>query len=362
MKKKRYLIKDSLENINIFRFYSRPIKNIDKFQRALHESLLSLYAWKSIKKEITYKKFDAIIYYSPSIFFGDLVKKIKTCCHCPAYLILRDFFPQWAIDEGIIKKNSLIEKYFRYFERKSYNEANMIGVTSESNLNLFKNRFSDQYPVSILNNWASLNPIKKCEMKFSVRNNLDLKDKIIYFYGGNIGQAQDMENLMRLVKSMIPFSSAHFLFIGQGDEVNLILELAKKWNLNNFTYLPSVDQIEFKNILSEVDIGLFSLSPRHTSHNFPGKLLGYMVQSLPILGSVNKGNDLLNIINNNNAGFICYNGEDDILLKNAILLYENIELRKSLGNNSFRLLKDEYSTSSAAKNILSYLKWIIWEY
>ena len=144
---------------------------------------------------------------------------------------------------------------------------------------------------------------------------------------------------------------AHFLFIGQGDEVELINSLAAEWSLPNFTYLASVNQDEFKFILSEMDIGLFSLSARHSSHNFPGKLLGYMVQSLPILGSVNAGNDLLDVVNQNNAGLIHINGEDDKLHESALLMLKDVTARRQFGLGANALLREQFSVESAAQTI-----------
>ncbi|EIJ1651683.1 glycosyltransferase family 4 protein, partial [Escherichia coli] len=163
-------------------------------------------------------------------------------------------------------------------------------------------------------------------------------------------------NLIRLAKGMRQESKAHFLFVGQGDEVELIQDLARKWELSNFSYLPSVDQTEFKEILAQVDVGLFSLSAKHTAHNFPGKLLGYMVQSLPILGSVNQGNDLMELVNESGAGFITVNGDDEQFLANAHQLQKNVELRREMGAAGYHLLENEFAVSSIASTILSSLE------
>lgn len=190
----------------------------------------------------------------------------------------------------------------------------------------------------------------------SVRESLNLQNKTIFFYGGNIGHAQDMGNLMRLVKKMNIYPDAHFLFIGQGDEVELINTLAKKWDLDNFSYLPSINQEEFKLILREIDIGLFSLASHHSAHNFPGKLLGYMANNIPILGSVNIGNDLQELVNKENAGFIHINGEDDNLFESAKKLYLDIELRKKCGNDAYNLLCKEFSVTSIASTLIDRLR------
>lgn len=344
-----------IDGITVWQFRSGPIKDVSKLRRAINETLLSFKAWNAIRRHVNSHSFDGLIYYSPSIFWGGLVKRLKRVCNCRAYLVLRDLFPQWAIDAGLLKENSVLTNYFRYFERKTYEQADKIGLMSERNAHLFK-KWNNALSCEVLRNWASTKDIARFSDSYiSIRERFDLKNKIIYFYGGNIGFAQDMSNIMRLVKKMQCFENAHFLFVGQGDEVSLINKLAKEWELNNFTYLSSVNQDEFKCILAEVDVGLFSLSARHSAHNFPGKLLGYMVESLPILGSVNVGNDLMDVVTSNNAGFIHVNGEDDLLFSSAKKLYLDDDLRKSIGINAKKLLINQFSVESAAQLIESEL-------
>ncbi|NBM57119.1 glycosyltransferase [Proteus sp. G2667] len=349
---------DNLDGITVWRFKNGPIKDIKKIPRAINETLLSYNAWKAIKRLVNKDSFDGVIYYSPSIFWGRLVNNIKRKCHCPTYLILRDLFPQWIIDAGILKKGSFIEQYFRFFENYSYKQASIIGLMSQKNLDYFyQHEKNKDFKCEILRNWANTSQATvKSNDYIPIRESLNLQNKTIFFYGGNIGHAQDMGNLMRLVKKMSSYPDAHFLFIGQGDEVELINTLAKKWNLNNFNYLPSVNQEEFKLILKEIDIGLFSLAAHHSAHNFPGKLLGYMANYIPILGSVNSGNDLKELINKENAGFIHINGEDDDLFESAKKLYFDIELRKKCGHDAYSLLCKEFSVTSIAETIVTRLR------
>ncbi|EOZ4667535.1 glycosyltransferase family 4 protein [Proteus mirabilis] len=349
---------DNLDGITVWRFKNGPIKNVKRISRAINETLLSYNAWKAIKHLVNKDSFDGIIYYSPSIFWGKLVNNLKKKCQCPSYLILRDLFPQWVVDAGMLKSGSLIEKYFRFFEQYSYKQASIIGLMSKKNLDFFYTHKNNKYyKCEVLRNWANTSeiPIKK-EGYTSIRTSLNLQNKTIFFYGGNIGHAQDMENLMRLVKKMSIYPDAHFLFIGQGDEVDLINSLANKWNLSNFSYLPSVNQNEFKLILKEIDIGLFSLAAHHSAHNFPGKLLGYMANNIPILGSVNVGNDLLDLINHENAGFVHINGEDDDLFESAKKLYLDITLRKKCGHDAYKLLCKEFAVTSIASTLIDRLR------
>lgn len=348
------LEKSQMDGVEVWRFKSGAIKDVSKVVRLLNESLLSWRAWRAIAGEVRKKAFEGIVYYSPSIFWGRLVQRIKEHKQCKSYLVLRDLFPQWAIDEGMIGKDDLITRYLRHFETLSYQQADRIGLMSEKNIEVFRSLQPGYQNLEVLRNWVSLERDANSSGD-AWRVKLGLQDKTIFLYGGNIGRAQDMENLMRLARALRGYEQAHFLFVGQGDEVARIKSLAVDWGLQNVTYHPSISQESFKALLAESDIGLFSLARTHTAHNFPGKILGYISQSIPILGSVNPGNDLLPLINQHQAGFVFENGQDIQLQRAAIKLLENAALRRQMGQNARTLLEDYFSVRAAANQIETFL-------
>jgi glycosyltransferase involved in cell wall biosynthesis len=106
--------------------------------------------------------------------------------------------------------------------------------------------------------------------------------------------------------------------------------------------------------LSEFDVGLFSLHKDHQTHNFPGKLLGYMQNSIPILGSVNAGNDVISVLQDAGAGFVCINGDDAQLTEFATRLLNSETVRREMGINSRKLLSNQFSVAEAAKKLVSF--------
>lgn len=341
-----------LDGVTVCRFKSGEIKNVGKVKRAINETLLSYYAWKSFKSYLADNKHDIIVYYSPSIFWGGLVNKLKKIWDVPSYLILRDLFPQWAIDQKLIREGSMIEKYFRFFEKRNYSVADSIGLMSKNNLEWFQKNATTDTSLEVFFNWAANIPV---EPQKNYKKSLDIENKVVYFYGGNIGHAQDMMNIVRLAKSMSSYEKAHFVLVGAGDEEELVRNAIENENLTNMTLLPPIGQDDFKQMLAEFDVGLFTLHKDHSTHNFPGKLLGYMVQSMPILGSINEGNDLKEILEGHEAGLITINGDDEILLANAIKFLDE-DYRKKIGKNAQELLKSTFSVETAASQILSKLQ------
>lgn len=342
-----------LDGVEVFQFKLGPIKNCAFVKRAINETLLSFSAQKNARVFCKSKKFDLIVNYSPSIFWGHFARYLKNMNNAKIYLILRDFFPQWIIDNGMIKKGSWIEKYFRFFERLNYNSSDKVGIQSPANIAFFKSHHGNKYPLSLLYNWAN-NEIPLGN--YSLKKKYGLQDKVVFFYGGNIGTAQDMDNILRLAKKLENHVNAHFLFVGEGDEVPLVLSAINESKAENITYIKSISQEEFKLLLKEIDVGLFTLNKHHKSHNFPGKILGYMVNNVPILGSVNQGNDLEETIHEYDAGFVTTNGDDEQLYENALSLLFDEKLRIRMGLNAQKLYHAKFTVAAAADEILSILE------
>ena len=74
------------------------------------------------------------------------------------FLVLRDFFPKWAVDEGLLKDKSIVTRFFRQVERFNYRSSNVIGVQSSANLDVFKAIYSDYVDLKVLMNWSEQTP------------------------------------------------------------------------------------------------------------------------------------------------------------------------------------------------------------
>lgn len=340
------------DGLQIARIKNGQLKGVSKIRRALREIGLSRTLWKKGEDFFRANPHDLIIYYSPSIFFGDLVRKLKMLWDCPAYLILRDIFPQWAIDAGLMRKG-LTYQFFRWKEIRQYQAADIIGVQSPANLDYFTAMSSrNQFNLEVLYNWTV--PGEAPKPSFTYRKQLGLQDKVVFFYGGNIGVAQDMDNIIRLAEGMRHEPHAHFLLVGEGSEVERLKALIITKGLSNIQILPAVGQQEYLAMLSEFDVGLISLDRRLRTQNFPGKLLGYMSCAKPLLCSINPGNDLKTMVEWHQAGLCSINGEDESFLNHALSLTRDELLRRRLGRNSRQLLERNFSVSKIASQILGH--------
>ena len=341
------------DGIEVVRVKAGTLKNVNRVTRAWRESRLSAVLWRKAKPYFQSMPCDLIVYYSPTIFFGALVKKLKRLWSCPAYLVLRDIFPKWALDAGVLKKG-MIYDYFRRKELQQYSAADVIGVEAAGNLQYFCDELSRyNYNLEVLPNWIDDEVPPLRSSVYRARHNLD--GKVVFFYGGTIGVAQGADAVVRLAANLKNDGRVFFLLAGSGDEVPRLHEEISKKQLRNIAILPPVPQQQYLQFASDFDIGVVTLDRRLTTHCCPGKALGYMACGLPLLASLNPGNDLAGLLRKAEAGIVCESGDDASLAAGALLLAGDPDLRERLGANARKLLETKFSVRSAAARILSHL-------
>lgn len=322
--------------------------------RAIREERLSSVIWRAGRAFFRENRCDLVVSYSPTIFFGRLVRKLKRLWNCQSYLVLRDIFPQWAVDAGLLRKG-LAWRFLRHRELQQYAVADVIGVQSPRNLEYFPTHLpGKRYELEVLYNWTTLDEGEiPCG---ELRERLGLEGKVVFFYGGNVGVAQDMDNILRLARSLQAESNAAVLIVGDGSEFRRVSAAIAAEGLDNVQILPAVGQREYLSMLREVDVGLISLDRKLRTQNFPGKMLGYMYFGIPILASLNPGNDLAPLLEAHDAGFVSVNGDDKALSDQATSLLRDVDMRRRMGANARRLLEEKFSVEAAARQIVR--RWV----
>lgn len=344
---------DSTEDsIEVIRVRTSKTKGAAKLLRGLREIRFSQQIWLRARTILSQRNFDLIIFFSPTIFFGPLVERLKTLFGCPAYLVVRDLWTQFMLDVGELRPG-LLHKYLSRFEQKQYSVADVIGVQSPGDLRYFDgDRGSHRQPVELLFNWYSED--SRADHRTGYRERLGLADRVVFFFGGNFGVAQDPLNVLRLASALRAEPRVHLLLVGWGSLLPAMRTMISQCDLTNVTLLDTVPQEEFTAMLHEADVGVISLDRRFKINNLPGRLLAYFSAGLPILASVNPSSDLFAILNENGAGYCCRNGDDASLREYALALAGDARLRTTLGHRGRALLGTTFSAKHAADQILAH--------
>lgn len=320
----------------------------------------------AIKKYLGNVKFDLILYSTPPITLMGVVKYLKKKNpQAVSYLLLKDIFPQNAVDIGMFGKNSVFYKYFRRKETALYRQSDYIGCMSPANVEfvLKHNPEIDSKRVEVAPNSVelkveSLEAVESVELKVlrdQVRTKYGLPvDRPIFIYGGNLGKPQGIPFLVKCLDANKNRTDCHFVVVGSGTEKHLIQEWYDANKPSNATVLQLLPKEDYDILVQTCDVGLIFLDHRFTIPNFPSRLLSYLEYKMPVICATDPNCDMGSIAEANGFGYWCES--------NAVAGFTNCVDKilhtdiKAMSEKGYRFLCDNYRIENTYDTIMKHFK------
>ena len=311
---------------------------------------------KGINQYYRNVRFDLVIYTTPPITFVSAVSYVKKRDGAKTYLLLKDIFPQNAVDIGIMSKNGLtglLYKHFRKQEKKLYRISDRIGCMSQANIDYVINHNPEVDPKNVEVCPNSVEVIDKSvddETRKAIREKYEIPlDKKVFVYGGNLGKPQGIPFLIECLKKCQDIEDAFFLIVGDGTEYGVLESYVEQDKPANVKLMRRLPKEEYDIMVGACDVGLIFLDHRFTIPNFPSRLLSYMQAKLPVLACTDPNTDIGKVIVDGGFGWWCESNDKSLLFDyvNSICKL-NLD---SMKETEFSFLQEHYSVVEAYKVI-----------
>ena len=310
---------EDFDGVQVLRLRAPKTKDTNYVQRTINEFLMPFVMLRNLRKSpLAKERWDGVVWYAPSIFHGPLVNALKKASSCNGYLIIRDIFPAWAADMGLMGRG-LPYKFFKAVANYQYSVADVIGIQTLGNQEYFADRPNSR--IEVLQNWLADAPNLGCSIDVAGG---ELSGRTVFVYAGNMGVAQGMGVLIELAERLRSRADIGFLFVGRGSDASRLCTDADKRSLDNVAFHDEIDPAEIPGLYAHCHIGIVALDPRHRTHNIPGKFLSYMQAGLPVLASINPGNDLESLILSEGVGRVCTDQSVEGLQQLALELVDEV--------------------------------------
>ncbi|WP_422123908.1 glycosyltransferase family 4 protein [Planococcus sp. X10-3] len=345
-----------VDGIPILKVRTGNITQTSLLEKGVSTLLLEDQFIKAIKMHLGGKKFDLILYSTPPITFERVVKYLKNM-HGDGmtYLLLKDIFPQNAVDIGMIKENSMLHTYFRRKEKHLYGISDVIGCMSEGN-----RRYVLEHNPEIPMDKVEVNPntilpgdrTQKVS-RTHIRKKLGIPEyALLFLYGGNFGKPQGIDYLIRSIELYRNHDEMYFLFVGSGTEFSKIENYIKQTQPENVRLESFMPKEEFDRVVDSADVGMIYLDRRFTIPNIPSRLTAYMDRAKPILAVTDPNTDLKDIIYNANCGYYAEAGELEDFQDAIEQIKRDRGKLRQLGENGRSYLEKEFHVSESYKIIM----------
>lgn len=347
------------KGVNFLRIKIGNITKTNIIEKGISTIMVETLFLKQLKKYFNNVKFDLVIYSTPPITFEKVIRYVKSRDNAKSYLLLKDIFPQNAVDLNMFSKKSPIYWYFRNKEKRLYQISDYIGCMSPANVDyILKN--NPEIPAEIVevcpNSIEPLQLEKDEEEIMQIRKKYNIPlNKTVFIYGGNLGKPQGIDFLIECLMSNKDNNQVYFVIAGSGTEfykLKAYFDNEKPRNAQLFTQLP---KSQYETLVSSCDVGLIFLDRRFTIPNFPSRLLSYMQASMPVLAATDVNTDIGKIIENGNFGFWC-ESRDVKEFNEKLKKLCDVSLQKQMGANARRYLEENYTARHSYEIIMRHFE------
>ena len=311
-----------------------------------------------IKKYFPEVRFDLVLYSTPPITFTKVIRYIKQRDGAKSYLLLKDIFPQNAVDLGMIGKGGLIHRYFRRKEKKLYQVSDFIGCMSPANVEYVVRHNPGIDPQIAEINPNSIEPDAVAitwEAKVAIRQRYHIPPQATAFvYGGNLGKPQGIDFLLEVLNNNKERDDCFFVIVGSGTEFTKVESWFAANSPANTILLAGLPKAEYDQLIQSCDVGMIFLDRRFTIPNFPSRLLAYLEHQMPVIAATDKNTDLGRIIEANEFGFWGESGDLAAITNSISRLAGNDALIATMGQKGYDYLLNNYTSSHSYQIIMDH--------
>ena len=339
------------------------LQKTNAIEKGIGQVLVEQQFKKAIRKHMGNIKADLILYSTPPITFPKVIQYLKQSNpQAKTYLLLKDIFPQNAVDLGMMSKSGVkgvLYCFFRKKEKKLYALSDHIGCMSPANVRyvtehnqevnpekveVAPNSYEIQEPV-VLNN----EQIIHIRQKYNLPTNLP-----IFIYGGNLGKPQGIPFLVKCLNANADRDDCHFVVIGNGTEYGKLATWYKERQPKCVSVFQRLPKEDYDQLVRACNVGLIFLDYRFTIPNYPSRLLPYLMEKKPIIAATDPNCDMGSLAEANGYGFWCPSNEVstftecvDKMLKSDIT---------HMGEVGYRFYLENYTIEHTYKVIVKHCK------
>jgi glycosyltransferase involved in cell wall biosynthesis len=343
--------------VKLLKIKTFNIQKTNVIEKGIGTVLLEYQYLNGIKKFFKDIKFDLIIYSTPPITLTKVITYFKRKSKAKTYLLLKDIFPQNAVDLGLLRRNGFLHRLFRSREKELYALSDYIGCMSPANVAYLLKHNPEIDPDIVEVNPNSTEPVPDSQISIEEKAAIRIAhniptDKIVFIYGGNLGKPQGIDFLIETLNSNRNNNKVFFIVIGSGTEFPKIKQWYQIQKPVNVIVLDSLPKEQYDNLVKSCDVGMIFLDHRFTIPNFPSRLLSYIEIKKPIIAATDMNTDIGEIAELNGFGLCCQSGDLEQMNRNIERLTTDNKLIEEMGENGYRFYLENFtSTHSYAKII-----------
>lgn len=346
------------DGVNLLGVRTLNVTKTNVIEKGIGQVSIEFLYKRAIRKYFKGVNFDLILYSTPPITFPKVIeyaKKINP--QVKTYLLLKDIFPQNAVDMGMLSKGGvkgILYKFFRAKEKKLYALTDYIGCMSPANVKyvLEHNPEISADKVEVAPNSIELYETDKVVDKGVLTKYNIPTDKPIFIYGGNLGVPQGIPFLIQCLEANANREDCHFVVVGNGTYYQKLADWYQGHQPKAVTVMKGLPKEDYDCLVQACQVGLIFLDYRFTIPNFPSRLLSYLEYRMPVIACTDPNCDTGSIAEAN--GFGLYAPSNNVAAFTQTVGQMLASDMVAMGEKGYQFLKENYLIEHTYNQIMKH--------
>jgi glycosyltransferase involved in cell wall biosynthesis len=316
----------NFDGVRVLRSYIYPALHRSYFWRVI--SFFS-FMFSSVWTALQVKDVDLVMGTTPPIFQAVSAWFVAGMRRKPFLLEVRDLWPEFGVSMRVLK-NPIVIASARWLERFLYARATHILVNSPAYKEYMIGKGVPEDKITYIAYGTDVDMFNPHVDGSTIRAELGLQDKFVVLYTGALGQANDIDTILRAAERLKVEEKIRFVLFGDGKERTRLRSEAERMKLSNVIFAGVRPKKEMSRVVASADVCLAILQdiPMFRT-TYPNKVFDYMAAgraTVLVIDGVSRG-----LIEESDGGVFVQPGDEAMLAEKILELSQDPKRVQQMG-------------------------------
>jgi len=344
----------SIDGVRILRSYIYPALHRSYFWRIVSFfSFIFSSAWTALQV----RDVDLVMGTTPPIFQAVSAWFVAWIRRKPFLLEVRDLWPEFGVSMGVLT-NPVLIALGRWLEKFLYARASHILVNSPAYKDYMIDKSVPEKKVTYIAYGTDVDMFNPQVDGLTIRGELGLENKFVVLYAGALGQANDIDTILRAAQRLNGEDKIRFVLFGDGKERPRLESEADRMKLSNVIFAGVRAKKEMPRVVASADVCLAILQdiPMFRT-TYPNKVFDYMAAgraTVLVIDGVSR-----ELIESSNGGVFVQPGNDELLAQTIFELSKDSMRVQQMGQNAREYLVKHLDRRDKLNETLEFLEFLV---
>jgi colanic acid biosynthesis glycosyl transferase WcaI len=243
---------------------------------------------------------------------GDLGVAVARRFRAPLLVISEDVFPEIATELGRLT-NPLLVRVLRGLVGYYLRRADHVVAIGERMRERLVEKGAAPDRITVISNWVDTKVVVPGPRDNPWAREHDLVDKFVVMHSGNVGHAQDLDNLVRATTFLRDLDDLVVPIVGFGARHAEISELAKRLDADKIWFLPYQPRELLPQSLGSAHIHYVGLARGLSGFVVPSRVYGILAAGRPVIVAADPDSETARLVEDGRCGIAIPPDRPDLL-------------------------------------------------